>query len=269
MPRRATPNNATSPPPTDEQAATYDRLVPMLEAAHREMTELSKKKQDGIVNTLKIKMLNRLLSELSKVIEKDPSYAFVDMLDEETLPQNSERSPRSQPMASSPQAVQRSPLRVRLVRAPVVHRGEPQRQGSLTPDPQLSALSPFLIRIPARRGPPLAGSLQAPALLRRRFGWLRPFAQHLASAHADEVDGAAIMSRACGSARRERTSVLVTWTTHLGRLPGCPGGYFARAPSSLSLGTASPRPGAPARIASPLPRGPGVRRDRRITVHGR
>lgn len=90
MPRRATPNNATSPPPTDEQAATYDRLVPMLEAAHREMSELSKKKQDGIVNTLKIKMLNRLLSELSKVIENDPSYAFVDMLDEETLPQNSD-----------------------------------------------------------------------------------------------------------------------------------------------------------------------------------
>jgi hypothetical protein len=49
-----------------------------------------RKKPDGIVNTLKIKMLNRLLSELSKVIENDPSYAFVDMLDEETLPQNSD-----------------------------------------------------------------------------------------------------------------------------------------------------------------------------------
>ncbi|MEU8178993.1 hypothetical protein AB0C14_39550 [Microbispora hainanensis] len=90
MPRRSKPNDGTSPSPTNEQAATYDRLVPMLEAAHREMTELSKKKQDGIVNTLKIKMLNRLLSELSKVIENDPSYAFVDMLDEETLPQNSD-----------------------------------------------------------------------------------------------------------------------------------------------------------------------------------
>ena len=90
MPRRAQPNDDSSPSPTDEQAATYDRLVPMLEAAHREMTELSKKKQDGVVNTLKIKMLNRLLSELGKVIEKDPSYAFVDMLDEETLPQNSD-----------------------------------------------------------------------------------------------------------------------------------------------------------------------------------
>jgi hypothetical protein len=40
----------------------------MLEAAHREMTELSKK-QDGIVSALKIKMLNRLLGELSNVIE--------------------------------------------------------------------------------------------------------------------------------------------------------------------------------------------------------
>ena len=90
MPRQVHPNDASSPAPTEEQAATYDRLVPMLEAAHREMTELSKKKQDGVVNTLKIKMLNRLLSELSKIIEKDPSHAFVDMLDEETLPQNSD-----------------------------------------------------------------------------------------------------------------------------------------------------------------------------------
>jgi hypothetical protein len=90
MPRRTQTNDASSPSPTEEQAATYDRLVPMLEAAHREMTELSKKKQDGVVNTLKIKMLNRLLGELSKILEKDPSHAFVDMLDEETLPQNSD-----------------------------------------------------------------------------------------------------------------------------------------------------------------------------------
>jgi hypothetical protein len=90
MPSRTKPDDGSSPSPTDEQAATYDRLVPMLVAAHREMTELSKKKQDGVINTLKIKMLNRLLSKLTTVIENDPSYAFVDMLDEETLPQNSD-----------------------------------------------------------------------------------------------------------------------------------------------------------------------------------
>jgi hypothetical protein len=86
----AAKSKSDSPPPSEEQAAAYDRFVPMLEAAHREMTELSKKKQDGIVNPLKIKMINRLLTELSTVIENDPSYSFVDMLDEESLPQNSD-----------------------------------------------------------------------------------------------------------------------------------------------------------------------------------
>jgi hypothetical protein len=80
----------SSPPPTEVQAAAYDRLVPMLAAAHHEMTELSKKKQDGVVNALKIKMINRLLAELTNVLKNDPSYGFVDMLDEDTLPQNSD-----------------------------------------------------------------------------------------------------------------------------------------------------------------------------------
>lgn len=90
MSRTSQSKNNSSPSPTDDQATTYDRLVPMLEAAHREMTELSKKKQDGVVNPLKIRMLNRLLTELAEVIKDDPSYSFVDLLDEETLPQNSD-----------------------------------------------------------------------------------------------------------------------------------------------------------------------------------
>ena len=76
--------------PTQEQTETYERLVPMLEAAHREMSELSKKKQDGVLNPLKIRIINRLLVELRKLLEKDPSVAFVEMLDEETVPQNSD-----------------------------------------------------------------------------------------------------------------------------------------------------------------------------------
>jgi hypothetical protein len=90
MARNARVPDPASPLPSEEQAAAYDRYVPMLEAAHREMTELSKKKQDGVVNTLKIKMINRLLAELSKVLEDDASHGFVDMLDEESLPQNSD-----------------------------------------------------------------------------------------------------------------------------------------------------------------------------------
>ena len=76
--------------PTAQQAANYDRLFPMLEAAHHEMSELSKKKQDGVLNALKIRNINRLLIELQKLLEKDPSRNFVELLDEETLPQNSD-----------------------------------------------------------------------------------------------------------------------------------------------------------------------------------
>ncbi|MFE3408688.1 hypothetical protein ACFXMT_10200 [Streptomyces mirabilis] len=76
--------------PTEAQAETYDRLVPMLTAAHREMSELSKKKQDGVVNALKIRNINRLLDELLKVLGDDPSRDFLEELDEDTLPQNSD-----------------------------------------------------------------------------------------------------------------------------------------------------------------------------------
>lgn len=86
-PRQPSP---TSNPPTDEDAATYDRLVPLLSAAHREMSDLSRKKQDGIVNALKIRNINRLLVELTKLLENDPSRDFVELLDEESLPENSD-----------------------------------------------------------------------------------------------------------------------------------------------------------------------------------
>lgn len=90
MSRRSDESRRASQAPTEDEAATYDRLVPMLEAAHREMTELSKKKQDGVVNALKIKLLNRLLMELGNILANDPSREFVELIDDETLPQNSD-----------------------------------------------------------------------------------------------------------------------------------------------------------------------------------
>ena len=77
-------------PPTERQVAAYERLVPMLHAARQEMSELSKKKPDGIVNSLKIRNINRVLTELQKLLANDPSREFVELLDEDTLPQNSD-----------------------------------------------------------------------------------------------------------------------------------------------------------------------------------
>jgi hypothetical protein len=83
-------SGSSANPPTEQEAATYERLVPMLVAAHHEMSELSKKKQDGPVNALKIRNINRVLTELWKLLEKDPSRDFVELVDEDTLPQNSD-----------------------------------------------------------------------------------------------------------------------------------------------------------------------------------
>jgi len=87
---RSSRSSQVSDAPTEDEAATFDRLVPLLVAAHREMSELSRKKQDGIVNALKIRNINRLLVELQKLLAADPSRDFVELLDEESLPENSD-----------------------------------------------------------------------------------------------------------------------------------------------------------------------------------
>ena len=95
------------------------------------MTELSKKKQDGVVNTLKIKMINRLLTELPKVLERDHSFGFVNMLDEETRPQNSDVVLVLSQWRAALRPVQEQALGVRLRRPyePLVHRGQPRTAG--------------------------------------------------------------------------------------------------------------------------------------------
>jgi hypothetical protein len=76
--------------PSDEQAESFDRVQPMLAALHRELSELSKKKQDGVLNALKVRHVNRLLAAVKACLGRDPSVAFLEQLDEETLPENSD-----------------------------------------------------------------------------------------------------------------------------------------------------------------------------------
>jgi hypothetical protein len=76
--------------PTDQQAATFDMLSPMLDSFVREMREFAKKKPEGIVTAPKVKMINRLLEQIKGILAADPSAAYLDLLDEEALPQNSD-----------------------------------------------------------------------------------------------------------------------------------------------------------------------------------
>ena len=75
---------------TNQDTEKYDMLSPMLYSALEEMREFSKKKQDGVLNPLKVKLINRLLTDIKNFLSSEQSIAYLDILDEETLPQNSD-----------------------------------------------------------------------------------------------------------------------------------------------------------------------------------
>jgi hypothetical protein len=76
--------------PTQVQAETIDTVAPLLSAVVHEMRELSKKKQDGILSKLKVDSINRLLGDVKTALGSDPSVRYLDLLEEDDLPQNSD-----------------------------------------------------------------------------------------------------------------------------------------------------------------------------------
>lgn len=84
------PNRKDSSLPTLKTVEKFNMLLPMINSALSEMREFSKKKQDGILNPLKVKLINRLLNDIKSVLSSDASTDYLDTLDEDTLPQNSD-----------------------------------------------------------------------------------------------------------------------------------------------------------------------------------
>ena len=65
--------------------------MPLLNSMFREFQELSKKKPDGVLNKRKVEIVNRLLRDIHGIILKgEPTSAYLDLLDQDDLPQNSD-----------------------------------------------------------------------------------------------------------------------------------------------------------------------------------
>jgi hypothetical protein len=75
---------------TSAKVQEFTTLRPLLGAMYKEFQELSKKKQDGAISATKVKMVNRLLSAVHKLLEGEPNRGYLDLLDEDDLPQNSD-----------------------------------------------------------------------------------------------------------------------------------------------------------------------------------
>lgn len=76
--------------PTNAQAEEFDMLWPILKSLLAETKELSKKKADNPLNKLKVGMINKVLERVKKLLASDPTIKFLELLDDETLPSNSD-----------------------------------------------------------------------------------------------------------------------------------------------------------------------------------
>ena len=75
---------------TTERARKHDALMPLLEAMCRDFQDLAKKKPDGTLNKRKVEVVNRLLTDVLSILDDEPQRAYLDLLDEDDLPQYSD-----------------------------------------------------------------------------------------------------------------------------------------------------------------------------------
>ena len=76
--------------PSKADVMKYIMLYDFLESAYVEMKDFSKKNPDSLLNERKVKSLNRILKDIKEILANEPTAAYMDILDEEMLPSNSD-----------------------------------------------------------------------------------------------------------------------------------------------------------------------------------
>ena len=75
---------------TVEKAGLYEVIRPLLQGMYSEFKEFSKKKPEAVLSESKIRVVNRLLEACREVLCAEPTLKFLDLLDEDVVPQNSD-----------------------------------------------------------------------------------------------------------------------------------------------------------------------------------
>lgn len=75
---------------TDAAVEIYDSSTPIFEGILREVRELSKKKPEATMSASKVKIVNRVLTDLLTILKDEPAGKYLDVLDEDALPQMSD-----------------------------------------------------------------------------------------------------------------------------------------------------------------------------------
>ena len=76
--------------PSKADVMNFIMLYDFLESAYIEMKDFSKKNPDAALNERKVKSLNRILKDIKDILKHEPTASYMDILDEEMLPSNSD-----------------------------------------------------------------------------------------------------------------------------------------------------------------------------------
>lgn len=75
---------------TELKVNLFEGSKPLLESMYLEFKELAKKKPDASINKNKIKIVNLLLERLRTILVDENTIEFLDMFDEDDVPQTSD-----------------------------------------------------------------------------------------------------------------------------------------------------------------------------------
>jgi hypothetical protein len=83
-------NNSVQKLPSVANVNKFLMLEKLLNSIYEEMKEFSKKKPDEPLNNFKVKNINRVLGQIKDILKGEPTDEFLDLLDEDSLPSNSD-----------------------------------------------------------------------------------------------------------------------------------------------------------------------------------
>jgi hypothetical protein len=68
----------------------YETTNPLLRALYNEIQGFSKKKPEATLSAMKVKIINRLLVDIREMLKNEPEMKYLDMVDDDNLPQYSD-----------------------------------------------------------------------------------------------------------------------------------------------------------------------------------
>jgi len=75
---------------TREKADAFEAVIGVFTELFKELKDLGKKKPDATLGTSKVRIINRVLTDIRGCLKGEPERKYLDLLDDETLPQYSD-----------------------------------------------------------------------------------------------------------------------------------------------------------------------------------